>query len=84
MEQGLGLGDTKPLFNRQRLQLTRFHPLGKVEMDSKVIPTSLVVHGGVGACLGDLPPYELFTLGGPLQASIYSTANARQKCPDLK
>lgn len=69
MEQSLGVGDTRPVFNRQRVQLTHFQPLGKLETGSKQIPASVVVHAGVGACIGDQPPYELFTLGGPLQVS---------------
>ena len=60
------MGSTKPIFNRQHLSLTRFQPLGKIDSASKAIPGSLVVHAGVGCCVGDQPPYDLFALGGPL------------------
>lgn len=67
MEQSLGVGDTRPFFNRHRVSLTSFQQLGKLEKGSRSIPRSVVFHAGFGACLGDQPPYELFTLGGPLQ-----------------
>lgn len=72
IEQGLGIGDTKPIFNRQRVSLTRFQQLGKQEPGSKAIPKTVVVHAGIGACMGDQPPYELFTLGGPLSVIYIS------------
>lgn len=83
MEQSLGIGDTRPIFNCQRVQATRFQQLGKVESGSKQIPASLVVHAGLGACIGDQPPYELFTLGGPLQVSCLSSGDfSSALCPD--
>jgi len=73
VQQGVGLGDTKPVFNRQHVSLTRFQPLGKVEGDSKGIPGVLVVHAGFGCCVGDQPPYDLFALGGPLSVRTWLT-----------
>lgn len=74
MQQGVGLGDTKPIFNRHHLSLTRFQPLGRADTTSKAIPGSLVVHAGLGACVGDQPPYDLFALGGPLSVSTPTKA----------
>ena len=65
VDQGIGLGSTRPVFNRHRFSCTRFTPLGKTAPGSKGLRKVLVLHGRYGGCLGDLPPYDLFTLGGP-------------------
>jgi hypothetical protein len=70
VQQGIGLGTTKPIFNRQHVSLTRFQPLGKIDGKSKAIPGSVVVHAGFGCCVGDQPPYDLFAMGGPLSVSF--------------
>ena len=70
VEQGLFLGPDRPLFNRARLTATHFHQIGKASPGEA--PKSLVVHGKAGGCIGDQPPYDLFTLGGPFSVSTPS------------
>ena len=35
-------------------------------------PNTLVLHGRVGNCLGDMASYDYFTLGGPYSVRGYS------------
>lgn len=70
VDQGLGVGSGNPIFNRHRLAITHFHPLSPIGKDIRSPPRVLVLHGRYGGCLGDQPPYELFTLGGPYSVTI--------------
>ncbi|KAK9810669.1 hypothetical protein WJX73_008942 [Symbiochloris irregularis] len=72
IEQGLGIGSGKPVFNRHTASLTRFLPLYKPEETSNLPPAVLVGHGRYSGCIGDLPSYEAFTLGGPNSVRAYS------------
>lgn len=69
VEQGLGVGTNRPVFNRHRLSWTRFQPLEAVAHDSRKTPKVVVLHAGCGGCIGDVLPYDLFTLGGPYSVS---------------
>ncbi|GER52006.1 outer membrane family protein [Striga asiatica] len=73
LDQGLGIGSKFPIFNRHQLTLTRFLPLKKVEEGAgKPPPPVLVLHGHYGGCVGDLPSYDAFTLGGPYSVRGYN------------
>lgn len=73
VDQGLGIGSKNPFFNRHQLTLTRFLQLKKVEEGGdKAPPPVLVLHGRYGGCVGDLPAYDAFTLGGPYSVRGYN------------
>ncbi|KAK2642725.1 hypothetical protein Ddye_024488 [Dipteronia dyeriana] len=73
VDQGLGIGSKFPFFNRHQLTLTRFIQLKKVEEGAnKPPPPVLVLHGHYGGCVGDLPSYDAFTLGGPYSVRGYN------------
>ncbi|KAK2993367.1 hypothetical protein RJ640_008968 [Escallonia rubra] len=73
VDQGLGIGTKFPFFNRHQLAITRFIPLLQVEEGAgKTAPPILVLHGNYGGCVGDLPGYEAFTLGGPCSVRGYN------------
>ncbi|KAF5744581.1 Translocon at the outer envelope membrane of chloroplasts 75-III [Tripterygium wilfordii] len=73
VDQGLGIGTKFPFFNRHQLTLTRFFQLMQVEEGAgKPPPPVLVVHGHYGGCVGDLPSYDAFTLGGPYSVRGYN------------
>jgi len=73
LDQGLGIGSNFPFFNRHQLTLTRFIQLKQVEEGAgKQPPPILVLHGHYGGCVGDLPSYDAFTLGGPYSVRGYN------------
>ncbi|XP_072975026.1 protein TOC75-3, chloroplastic-like [Typha angustifolia] len=73
LDQGLGIGMKFPFFNRHQLTITRFIQLNKVEEGAgKPPPPILVLHGHYGGCVGDLPSYDAFTLGGPYSVRGYN------------
>ncbi|KAI3989876.1 hypothetical protein MKX01_040846 [Papaver californicum] len=73
LDQGFGIGSRFPFFNRHQLTLTRFIQLKKVEEGAgKPPPPVLVLHGHYGGCIGDLPSYDAFTLGGPYSVRGYN------------
>ncbi|WOL01990.1 hypothetical protein Cni_G10709 [Canna indica] len=73
LDQGLGIGSNFPFFNRHQLTLTRFIPLKQVEEGAgKSPPPILVLNGHYGGCIGDLPSYDAFTLGGPYSVRGYN------------
>ncbi|KAL5991821.1 hypothetical protein ACLOJK_012732 [Asimina triloba] len=73
LDQGLGIGSSFPFFNRHQLTLTRFIPVATVEEGAgKPPPPVLVLHGHYGGCVGDLPSYDAFTLGGPYSVRGYN------------
>ncbi|KAK3011421.1 hypothetical protein RJ639_010909 [Escallonia herrerae] len=73
VDQGLGIGTKFPFFNRHQLAVKRFIPLLRVEEGTgKAAPPVLVLHGNYGGCVGDLPGYEAFTLGGPCSVRGYN------------
>ncbi|KAF3334003.1 protein TOC75-3 [Carex littledalei] len=73
LDQGLGIGNNFPFFNRHQLTLTKFIQLKEVqEGPGKSPPPVLVLHGHYGGCVGDLPSYDAFTLGGPYSVRGYN------------
>ncbi|KAF2576706.1 hypothetical protein F2Q70_00005498 [Brassica cretica] len=73
VDQGLGIGNKFPFFNRHQLSLTKFIQLKRVEQGSgKPQPPVLVLHGHYGGCVGDLPSYEAFGIGGPYSVRGYT------------
>ncbi|XP_027341151.1 protein TOC75-3, chloroplastic-like isoform X1 [Abrus precatorius] len=73
VDQGLGIGSRFPFFNRHQLTVTRFVQLMSVEEGAgKPPPPVLVLHGHYGGCVGDLPSYDAFTLGGPYSVRGYN------------
>ncbi|KAK4483101.1 hypothetical protein RD792_010278 [Penstemon davidsonii] len=73
LDQGLGIGSKFPFFNRHQLTVTRFLQLKQVEEGAgKAPPPVLVLHGHYGGCVGDLPSYDAFTLGGPYSVRGYN------------
>lgn len=73
LDQGLGIGINSPFFNRHQLTVTKFLQLKQVEEGSgKPPPPVLVLHGHYGGCVGDLPSYDAFTLGGPYSVRGYN------------
>uniref|UniRef100_A0A0E0F1V9 Uncharacterized protein n=1 Tax=Oryza meridionalis TaxID=40149 RepID=A0A0E0F1V9_9ORYZ len=66
MGQGLGIGSKNPFFNRHQLTMTKFINLNKQEKGPrKPPPAVLALHGRYAGCVGDLPSYDAFALGGP-------------------
>lgn len=73
VDQGLGIGTNFPFFNRHQLTVTQFLQLKSVEEGAgKSPPPVLVLHGHYGGCVGDLPSYDAFTLGGPYSVRGYN------------
>lgn len=73
LDQGLGIGSKFPFFNRHQLTMTKFIQLKEVEEAAgKPPPPVLVLHGHYGGCVGDLPSYDAFTLGGPYSVRGYN------------
>ncbi|MCL7035521.1 hypothetical protein MKW94_027988 [Papaver nudicaule] len=73
VDQGLFIGSKFPFFNRHQLTYTKFVQLKPVEEGAdKPPPPVLVLHGHYGGCLGDLPSYDAFTLGGPYSVRGYN------------
>ncbi|XP_010443680.1 PREDICTED: protein TOC75-3, chloroplastic-like [Camelina sativa] len=73
VDQGLGIGSKFPLFNRHQLTLTKFIQLMQVEEGpGKQEPPVLVLHSHYGGCVGDLPSYDAFALGGPKSVRGYT------------
>ncbi|XP_010043500.2 protein TOC75-3, chloroplastic [Eucalyptus grandis] len=73
LDQGLGIGSNFPFFNRHQLTCTGFFQLKQVEEGAgKPPPPVLVLHGHYGGCVGDLPSYDAFTLGGPYSVRGYN------------
>ncbi|XP_028757137.1 LOW QUALITY PROTEIN: protein TOC75-3, chloroplastic-like [Neltuma alba] len=73
VDQGLGIGSNFPFFNRHQLTVTRFIQLMSVEEGAgKAPPPVLVLHSHYGGCVGDLPSYDAFTLGGPYSVRGYN------------
>ncbi|KAJ9146691.1 hypothetical protein P3X46_028926 [Hevea brasiliensis] len=73
VDQGLGIGSKFPFFNRHQLTITRFIQLKRVEEGpGKSPPPVLVLHGHYGGCVGDLPSYDAFILGGPYSVRGYN------------
>ncbi|KAK3119879.1 hypothetical protein QOZ80_9AG0677020 [Eleusine coracana subsp. coracana] len=65
-DQGLGIGTNNPVFNRHQLSPTKFINLNKQEQGAgKPPPAVLALHGRYAGCIGDLPAYDAFALGGP-------------------
>lgn len=71
VEQGLGIGSGRPVFNRHSASATRFIALHTPHEASPLPPTVLVAHGRYAGCIGDLPSYEALTLGGPSSVRAY-------------
>ncbi|EFJ06297.1 hypothetical protein SELMODRAFT_270688 [Selaginella moellendorffii] len=72
LDQGLGVGSRFPFFNRHQLTLTRFIQLRPEDRHGEQPPPVLVIHGHYGGCIGDLPSYDAFTLGGPYSVRGYN------------
>ncbi|CAL4994175.1 unnamed protein product [Urochloa decumbens] len=73
VDQGLGIGSKNPLFNRHQLSLTKFIQLNKQKKGpGKPPPAVLALHGRYAGCVGDLPSYDAFALGGPHSVRGYS------------
>ncbi|GAB2285813.1 Putative translocon at the outer envelope membrane of chloroplasts 75-III [Dionaea muscipula] len=73
IDQGLGIGSNFPFFNRHQLTITKFIPLRKVAKTAGDSPPPvLVLHGHYGGCVGDLPSYDAFVLGGPYSVRGYN------------
>ncbi|XP_057815739.2 protein TOC75, chloroplastic [Cryptomeria japonica] len=71
LDQGLGIGSKFPFFNRHQMSMTRFIQLKKAQ-DEGGPPPVMVLHGRYGGCVGDLPSYDAFTLGGPYSVRGYN------------
>ena len=65
VDQGLGIGTGTQLFNRHTASATRILRLNKDTPEYGKAPLTLVGHARYGACIGELPAYEAFLLGGP-------------------
>ncbi|KAL6656827.1 hypothetical protein ACP70R_004607 [Stipagrostis hirtigluma subsp. patula] len=66
LDQGLGIGSKNPFFNRHQLSVTKFINLNKREQGAgKPPPAVLTLHGRYAGCVGDLPSYDAFAIGGP-------------------
>ncbi|TVU02213.1 hypothetical protein EJB05_52309, partial [Eragrostis curvula] len=72
-DQGLGIGSKNPFFNRHQLSVTKFINLNKRKHGAgKPPPAVLTLHGRYAGCVGDLPSYDSFALGGPHSVRGYS------------
>ncbi|KAJ8439857.1 hypothetical protein Cgig2_003923 [Carnegiea gigantea] len=73
VDQGLGIGHSLPFFNRHELTITKFLQLLQVEEgDGKPAPPVLILRGRYAGCVGDLPNYDAFPLGGPYSVRDYN------------
>jgi len=72
VDQGLGIGSKNPFFNRHQLSVTKFIKLNNQEKGAgKPPPAVLALHGRYAGCVGDLPSYDAFALGGPYSVRGY-------------
>ncbi|CAL5085968.1 unnamed protein product [Urochloa decumbens] len=72
LDQGLGIGSKNPFFNRHQLSVTKFINLNKQDKGAgKPPPAVLAIHGRYAGCVGDLPSYDAFTIGGPYSVRGY-------------
>ena len=76
---GRRLGFSGGIYNRMVASLTHFMQLPGLRplTDDDVwvqrrAPTTLVLHGRAGNCVGDMASYDYFTLGGPYSVRGYS------------
>nr|KYP45309.1 hypothetical protein KK1_033184 [Cajanus cajan] len=66
IDQAIGISTQLSFSNRHQLTMTQFIQLRSTEEGAgKPPPPVLVLHGHYGGCVGDLPSYDAFTLGGP-------------------
>uniref|UniRef100_A0A0D6R0X4 Uncharacterized protein n=1 Tax=Araucaria cunninghamii TaxID=56994 RepID=A0A0D6R0X4_ARACU len=72
VDQGLGIGSKFPFFNRHQITKTRFIRLRKLGRYLKGAVPVMVLHGHYGGCIGDLPSYDAFPLGGPYSVRGYN------------
>ena len=72
VDQGLGIGSKNPFFNRHQLSVTKFIKLNNQGKGAgKTPPAVLALHGRYAGCVGDLPSYDAFALGGPYSVRGY-------------
>nr|CAB3489618.1 unnamed protein product [Digitaria exilis] len=72
VDQGLGIGSKNPFFNRHQLSVTKFINLNEQKKGpGKPPPAVLALHGRYAGCVGDLPSYDAFALGGPYSVRGY-------------
>lgn len=73
VDQGLGIGSKNPFFNRHQFSATKFINLNNQKKGpGKPPPAVLALHGRYAGCVGDLPSYDAFALGGPYSVRGYS------------
>ncbi|RLM58506.1 protein TOC75, chloroplastic [Panicum miliaceum] len=72
VDQGLGIGSKNPFFNRHQFSVTKFIKLNNQKKGAgKPPPAVLALHGRYVGCVGDLPSYDAFALGGPYSVRGY-------------
>ncbi|XP_057440881.1 protein TOC75, chloroplastic-like isoform X2 [Lotus japonicus] len=70
---GIGIDRRLRIINRRKLSATSFIPL----MPAVKLPSVLVLHGLYGDHLGDIAPYDAFTLEGPYSVTNYNRGVSR-------
>ncbi|MEL6381185.1 MAG: BamA/TamA family outer membrane protein [Cyanobacteria bacterium J06626_18] len=71
MDQSIPIGDADILFNRLSANYTQYVPLNLFGFAEG--PRTLVLNAQGGTIIGDAPPYEAFSLGGPSSVRGYDT-----------
>ena len=71
MDQSIPIGDADILFNRLSANYTQYVPLNLFGFAEG--PQTLVLNAQGGTIIGDAPPYEAFSLGGPSSVRGYDS-----------
>lgn len=73
-EQSLPIGQGSILSNRLQANYTEYLPVNLLNSQRKDQPEVLAFNVQAGTTIGDLPPYNAFTLGGPNSVRGYGTS----------
>ncbi len=71
MDQSIPIGEADILFNRLSANYTQYVPLNLFGFGEG--PRTLVLNAQGGTIIGDAPPYEAFSLGGPSSVRGYDS-----------
>merc|ERR1712146_619707 len=79
LDEGIGLSRQLPIFFRQTVSMTTALPLPNLPVYS-TIPATLVLHGKLSNCIGDIPPYDYHMLGGPFSVRGFNIGEIGVGC----
>jgi|TARA_Y100001954_G_scaffold238182_1_gene304611 IAP75 family protein translocase len=72
VEQSVPFWPKSPIFNRSKVELTRFMQVLPESQKSNLPPPVVVLHARIGHILGNCAAYDAFALGGPHSCRGYT------------